>query len=387
MALPQRVRLSEIVAKLDIHPTQTAAIVAQVAARIDRWLVARRPSRLIVPTVDDLAIERGGRLWWRRGQCVAPEQGARALGGLLAALLARAPQGSAPPGLLYVVSRSTDLRHLAPLTRMDEFATAVLRHAPDAPFQAVDALMATFVASTAGMARLDEHASIADVRRWRRAGGVSLQTIAADTGIPASLLRELEWGVYANWAVPHADGSISAYAERAGLDAAAVIRIVGREQSEVSGLPVPLAGTPPALDQRYRVLPYACAATLVMLLGLLAPGDGAERIAVAAPQEFTVLEPHFVPAMIPLDAVPTAAPSIDDPGDSSPAGGTSSRSVRPAQSATPTPSRPSASRSTARPESTATNPLARVTRAIVGDGKHQVEPFPRPAPTRQPKKD
>lgn len=379
--MPQRIPLAEVAERVDIHPQQTAAIVAQVAARIDRWIVARQPKRLIVPALEDLALERGGRLWWRRGQCVPTEQGARALGRLLAALLARAPHGPAPPGLLYLVSRSTDPRHLAPLTRVDDFMTAVVRHAPAEPYQAVDALMAKFLASATGTAQLGERASIADVRRWRRAGGVSLQTIAADTGIPASLLRELEWGVYANWAVPHADGSISAYAERAGIDPAIVIRIVSREQAEDPGLPAPLVRSAAVLERRHQTLPYAFAATLVLLLPLLTPGDTPERMTAASPQEPSVVTPYVAPVVIPVDLVTTqvAGEETADTG----ADGEASRPApaRPARAATSAESRlmhPAA------PRKVPPNPLVRVARAIAGDGKHRVEPFPRPAADRQP---
>jgi hypothetical protein len=386
MALPTRIPLRDLVETVEIQPAQSAAIVAQVAARLDRWMAARRPDKLVVPSLEDLAIERGGRIWWRRGACVPADRTVRALGALLGALLARAPQGSAPAGLLYLASRSTDPRHLAPLTQRDEFLAAVLRHAPEEPLHAVDALLARYFAVAAGLTRLTDRASIADVRRWRRAGGMSLRTIATDTGIPVSLLRELEWGVYANWPVPHAHGSIAAYAERAGLDADAVLAIVSREQGDTSSaLPVPLARPLATADRRHGALPYAAAAALVLLLALAAPGDAPERVSVAAPPGPVIGRPDVVPVTGPRDSTPAVRPLPLEPHGREGAtevrrdSTTSSRPITPPSP--PAASSPAGStpRSTVRRSSPpSSNPIARVGRAIVGDGRHRVEPFPKP---------
>lgn len=69
--------------------------------------------------------------------------------------------------------------------------------------------------------------TVSDIRRARRATGLTLGDIATRSHIPAWLLRELEWGYYRNWP----DGQygrtqLIRYARAAGLDDQVVMRTV-----------------------------------------------------------------------------------------------------------------------------------------------------------------
>lgn len=281
MPQPSRVALTDVVRTIEIPPAVSAAILAQISVRLDRWISARRPVQVIVPRMEDVALERGGGVWWRRGRSVPAPDAVGALGCLLEALLARAPQRQAPPGLVYVVSRATDPGHLAPIGSVREFAAAVTRHAPARPLGAIDALIARHLADACGAASLGRDSTIADVRRRRRAGGTPLRTIAEDTHIPVSLLRELEWGVYDNWTLPHAASSVAAYAERAGLDPGNVLAVIGRDQQQPETLlpvrvgPTSLAARADRVELRHHALPFALAALLVGVLAVAAPSDHA----------------------------------------------------------------------------------------------------------------
>jgi hypothetical protein len=404
MAQSSRIPLLTVAGTTDIHPAVSAAILLQVAVRLDRWVSARNPQRLIVPRLEDILLERGGRVWWCRGRGMPTTAGVAALGHLLEALLSRAPERHATAGLLYVVSRATDSRHLAPIRSLREFAGAVARHAPSRPLPTIDALIASHLARASGAATVDGGSTIADVRRWRRAGGTSLKTIAADTHIPISLLRELEWGVFDNWMLPHTAQSLSAYAQRAGLEPSVVLAVVAREQQHCGTLvpvgrqPVALVAPRAGLVRDERVLPFAIAALLVGMLAATAPGDprtdatpvAAESIVerpvppvdrpVPASDTGKVEEPEPVAAPAD-DREPVRPPTTQRMGRSSRASSTRQRAriVHPAVLPPAAPSLP-----VREPAAHPDNPLRRFARALAGDGRHRVEPFPRPAAEEPP---
>jgi hypothetical protein len=69
--------------------------------------------------------------------------------------------------------------------------------------------------------------TISDIRRARRATGLTLTEIAGRTRIPAPLLRELEWGYLRNWPGGHYGRTqLVRYARAAGLDDEVVVDTV-----------------------------------------------------------------------------------------------------------------------------------------------------------------
>jgi len=68
--------------------------------------------------------------------------------------------------------------------------------------------------------------TISDIRRARRATGLSLDELAAVAEVPAARLRELEWGYLRNWKLDDAGrAQVIRYARAAGLDEAVVLSI------------------------------------------------------------------------------------------------------------------------------------------------------------------
>ncbi len=383
MAHPSRVFLDEIAGAVAISAAQSAAVVSQVAARLERWIAAKDPPHLVIPSLADLAVHRGGHLWWHRGRVVPQRDAVGAIGELLEALLRQGPGGRAPAGLLYVVARATDPRHLAPFVSLQELRGAVGRHAPAHASFAIDALLAEYLMATSGCKPLGDESTISDVRRLRRAGGVSLPRISEDTGIPLSLLRELEWGVFTNWDPSYASGSLEAYAGRAGLDAAKVAAIVRRERAaeQVSLVRVERASPPvPLREPRgHGVAPFALAATLLAAVVVTAPADRH-----AKPSAFA--GPPPAPAPVSLRPVP-ATPVSDDPVRSvvAPASNIATTPttppVRPRSRTAPR--RPSnraagaTTRGSARTVQPPRHAFTRFAHALAGDGRHKVEPFPK----------
>jgi cytoskeletal protein RodZ len=68
--------------------------------------------------------------------------------------------------------------------------------------------------------------TISDIRRARRAAGLSLRDVSVRSGIPVALLRQLEWGYLVNWP-PGAPGrsQLVRYAKAASLDEQLVVSL------------------------------------------------------------------------------------------------------------------------------------------------------------------
>jgi len=372
MAQPHRVPLAEVLEAVPVTPTEGAAILWQVAVRLERWLDARAPATLVVPGLADLSVARDGSVWWYRGRVVPRQNVVVVLGGLLEGLLQRAAGARVPPGLLYVLARSNDARHFAHFETVSDFRRNVGRHATDRPALVVDGLLARYFMRRAGCEPLGGGSTISDVRRLRRAGGVSLPRIAEDTGIPVSLLRELEWGVFANWNLPVARPALVAYAARAGLDPERVVTIVEREQQHVlvAATINPIFGINCGSHQKWAPLGLAAAMLALVIAG--APADRVPALEVrAAPAAAPVRAPEREPTILPAT---TREPEAPEPWV--PAAPTAR--PRPAAQA-PRDSRRTPGAEPARPRANqASHPLRRLARAIAGDGRHKVEPFPRP---------
>jgi hypothetical protein len=68
--------------------------------------------------------------------------------------------------------------------------------------------------------------TISDIRRARRATGLSLDDLSTASGVPAARLRELEWGYLRNWRADEAGrAQVVQYARASGLDENVVLSI------------------------------------------------------------------------------------------------------------------------------------------------------------------
>jgi cytoskeletal protein RodZ len=68
--------------------------------------------------------------------------------------------------------------------------------------------------------------TISDIRRARRAAGLSLRDVSVRSGIPVALLRQLEWGYLVNWpAGAPGRSQLVRYAKAAGLDEQVVVSL------------------------------------------------------------------------------------------------------------------------------------------------------------------
>jgi hypothetical protein len=147
-----------------------------------------------------------------------------------------------PGALRLIIARALGTLDLPPYASLHEFAEALDRFAAPDPEECMRALLDRRGESAVGRRQLrgevapavaatgseDPRAiTISDIRRARRATGLTLADISAQTRIPAPLLCELEWGYLANWpASPAVRRHIVSYARAAGLDDQLVVRTV-----------------------------------------------------------------------------------------------------------------------------------------------------------------
>jgi hypothetical protein len=172
------------------------------------------------------------------------------------------PERRAPGALQLVLARAMGTLDLPQYASLNEFDAALARFASASPLATIRALVARsgaaaqaaqsdrpdrraassqFASPTPGVestpsrssaaipVRLEprETLTISDIRRARRATGLSLAQISERSHISARLLVELEWGYMRNWAESqHSRTQLVRYAQAAGLDDQLVVRTV-----------------------------------------------------------------------------------------------------------------------------------------------------------------
>jgi hypothetical protein len=222
---------------------EAAAIAKLLARELERD--ARADVAVEVPSMGDIRLEASGHVSWSHGREVPVQRAGRSLARILAVLVAEAERcgDRAPAALLFALARATDDQALVPLETLHDLYLIIDRFAPSDPLP-VTAAFAERVGSRAVDIPPQRIRTVSDLRRARRDSGVSLATIASETGIPLTLLRELEWGLFDSWPPGNqTEASLRAYARAAGLPPKAVLAVVRgpgilQPPLEVRGVPV-----------------------------------------------------------------------------------------------------------------------------------------------------
>ncbi len=220
---------------IPLQPPDAVVVAHDLTLRAERGDLPGIPSANVVRFSSDGALGIEGPV--AAGRSV--ERAARLLDAMLPGF--DAPSHLRPAGALrLVIARALGTLDLPAYTSLDEFARALERFAaPDraasvralceswseavSRAEGVVALQADAGATEAG----DTELTISDVRRARRATGLTLSDISDRSRIPISLLRELEWGYFVNWPDGHYGRTqLVRYAHAAGLDDEVVIQAV-----------------------------------------------------------------------------------------------------------------------------------------------------------------
>ena len=264
-----------------------------------------------------------------------------------------------PGGLRLVIARATRAIDLPPFSGIAEFSEALSRFSAPDLGETVRGLFRGWAARrvvSPESSRASE-VTISDIRRARRATGLSLEDVARACGVPAWRLRELEWGYLRNWtADDHGRQDLTVYARAAGLDTALVLDVAWPLMESTEGMPeaaiesvsqsLPAEGwtlvptlpldiaaplpwrtsaaerTKRAIPERYRWA-LALAAAAVIAVGAIATGWERPLSPAAAVVAARVQSepPLTAPDVDPIDAgstpdarlTPDARPTLDAP--------------------------------------------------------------------------
>jgi len=228
---------------IPLLPSDAVVVARDLTLRAERGDLPGIPSANVVRFSSDGALGIEGPV--AAGRSV--ERAARLLDAMLPGF--DAPSHLRPAGALrLVIARALGTLDLPAYTSLDEFARALERFAAPDRAESVRALCQSWSAAVsraegvvalqpdagaveaadAGAAEAgDTELTISDVRRARRATGLTLSDISDRSRIPISLLRELEWGYFVNWPDGHYGRTqLVRYAHAAGLDDEVVIQAV-----------------------------------------------------------------------------------------------------------------------------------------------------------------
>src|SRR4029077_16219375 len=218
-----RASLAELAsADIQLHPAETVALVAALCRRQALGELRGMPSPGIIRLTrdGDVVVE---------GPVTTGDGVVQRMAALVSDLL---PGFDAPPelrasgGLRLVIARALGTLDLPAYDSIGDFADALDRFAAPDLRASVRCLFRSWEERRAAVEPAPGPLTISDVRRARRATGLTLEEIATTAHVPAPQLRELEWGYFRHWP-RNEEGRdrIARYARAAGLDEVVVFAI------------------------------------------------------------------------------------------------------------------------------------------------------------------
>src|SRR5262245_57987178 len=303
--MQSRVSLAEL--DVPLRPEDAVAIVRDVCRQYATGSLQGIPNPTVIRLTPDGDVVVEGPV--SRDQDAVPA--AAALLSELLPPLDRPAGFKVPGGLRLVLARATGALDLPPFADIEAFRAALERFAaPDLSATVRALFRACADQRIVYDARAPRELTVSDMRRARRATGLSLEDVSRVSNIPATKLRELEWGYFRNWSADaESRAALGRYAHAAGLAEDLVVSIawpqIEREAREGWAL-VPAAPQALVLVEKPVVRPrpllryrWATALAAAVLLAISAIG-----VAWDAPAAIPAVT---VPA-IPAPAVPRAAP-------------------------------------------------------------------------------
>jgi Tol biopolymer transport system component len=226
-----------------LRHVEAVTIVRELALRVSRGELPGVPSAHVIRLFPSGAISV-------EGPVAADGRAVTRAALLLEALLPgfdAPPELRVPGALRLVLARALGTLDLPPYASLEVFAQALSRFASSDPEATLRALVerrtsrvglparvpqalpaaAAQAASVALELAEPSQLTVSDIRRARRATGLTLAEISRRSRIPAGLLRELEWGYLRNWPASHYGRTqLVRYARASGLDEQIVVRTV-----------------------------------------------------------------------------------------------------------------------------------------------------------------
>jgi Helix-turn-helix domain len=293
-----RVSIAELAAAdIRLRPAEAVALVAEICRLHTEGALRGLPTPGIIRVTRDGEVVVEGPMPFEEGSVAAA---AHLLEDLLPDFDAPSAYRAGGP-LRLVIARALGTLDLPPYQTLEEFRGALLRFATSDVNRMARGLFRAWLQDRERRLPPARALTISDIRRARRATGLSLDDLAAVTEVPAARLRELEWGFFRHWRTDaETRGRIARYARAAGLDEELVLSIAWPMIEEAATAPVievePIPGLVPAQPQalvpavtpapRHRVsklASWALAATAALLLALATLAVGMESTSTAAP--------------------------------------------------------------------------------------------------------
>jgi hypothetical protein len=305
-------------AGIRLRPSQAVTLVREIVLLVARGGAVGVPSPHVVRLFPSGAIGIEGPVA-ADGPDVA--RAAQLLESLLPGFDA-APDFRVPGALRLILARAAGTLDLPPYQSLDELATALTRFAHSDAAGVVRDLVASMtppqaysssdqprpsdemtlsmrqaerraaVRPVTPATRLEEgtELTVSDIRRARRATGLTLAQVSERSRIPVSLLRQLEWGYLEQWPTGHYGRTqLVRYARGAGLDDQVVVRTLWPMLEEVAQQPVRVVeGTvepEPAVPPQVAIAETALVIAPVAPLQAVDPLDSVELERVAIPPE------------------------------------------------------------------------------------------------------
>jgi hypothetical protein len=313
-----RVSLAELAsAGFVLHSAEAAAIVVEVCRQYTSGLVPGIPSAHVIRLTPEGSVVAEGPITTDHPPLA---KAAHLLNELLPPFGAP-PTYRVPGGLRLVVARALGTLDLPPFESLDAFSSALARFAAEDLTTTAQTLYRAWK-----YAQVPEVLTISDLRRARRATGLSLENISTACGVSTTLLRELEWGYLKNWRNDEGGRArLAVYARASGLNEQLVMSIVvpmleeadpretgGADTTFVASGPqalVPCKVVKAVRPTRVRAILRASASAAAIAL----VAYGATMGRAKAPNEARVGSPRdFVPDIVSADApfVSPDAPSV-----------------------------------------------------------------------------
>ena len=266
MHSPASISLADLTAAgLRLRPIEAVTVVRELARQVTRGELPGVPSAHVIrfTASGQITVE---------GPVDASGRGVSRAAQLLEALLPgfdAPPEFRVPGALRLVTARALGTLDLPPYPSIKAFTDALARFGAPESQPIVRALVKSWSAAAqqapaeepaideipaipAGamtarvepmrqeIARPTSPLTISDIRRARRATGLTLADIADRSRIPAWLLRELEWGYVRNWpSGTYGRTQLVRYARASGLDDQVVVRTVWPMLEEAARTPGP----------------------------------------------------------------------------------------------------------------------------------------------------
>jgi Tol biopolymer transport system component len=310
-----------------LRPFEVVTIVRELALQVAR---GERPG---VPSAHVIRLSPTGAVFVEGPVAAGGRSVARAAQ-LLDTLLPgfdAPPEFRAPGALRLVIARALGTVDLPAYTTLDGFAEALARFAAPEPAAVVRQLVASWAECVAAeqpdqqttddeddadatervlesfapavpMPLAGTELTVSDLRRARRATGLTLTQVGERSRIPVTLLRELEWGYLRRWPWGHYGRTqLVRYARAAGLDEEVVVRTVWPVLEEQSRADDPVVVPAPASSVAVpdAALSEHRGEMVTFSSGALAPREPSSR-------RSRVLAALAIPALLAIAVAPVA---------------------------------------------------------------------------------